>query len=166
MIDFNKTFAIKKPSILYVDDEKDNLITFKSAFRRDFDIHLASSGKEGMALLKEKEIKLVITDQRMPEMTGIEFLQHTLNEHAHLVRIVLTGYSDVTDIISAINDGKVYAFVTKPWNKKELKMTLDNAIKQLEERVEQQKIIVDLKSEIAALKQEIRTLKSTITNHS
>lgn len=118
-----------KPHILYVDDEPDNLTVFKSTFRRDYKIHLANSAHEGVEILKENpQIEAIITDQRMPEVTGVEFLESILPNYPNPIRMILTGFSDVEDIIDAINKGQVARYITKPWDKEELKKTIDQAI--------------------------------------
>ncbi len=158
MNNLDSKFNLEKPSILYVDDERDNLTTFKSVFRRDYDVSLAISGEEGIEILKAKRIDLIITDQRMPQMTGVEFLKNTLPHYPDLVRMILTGFSDMKDIIDAINSGKVYAYITKPWHKDELKITIDNALNQLFEKTKLQNEINALKSEIERLRNEIAML--------
>jgi class 3 adenylate cyclase len=117
----------EKVNILYVDDEEDNLIVFRSAFRRFYKVHTATSGEAGLNVLKTEQIALIITDQRMPSMTGIQFLQQ-LPDEPYSIRMILTGFSDVEAIIAAINTGKVYRYITKPWDKDELKITIDRAI--------------------------------------
>lgn len=117
----------KSFSILYVDDEENNLFAFKAAFRRFYNIHIALSGEEGMEILRNNSINLIITDQRMPKMTGIEFLENVIPEYPDVIRMVLTGFSDVEAIVSAINTGRVYRYITKPWDENELKMTIENA---------------------------------------
>jgi class 3 adenylate cyclase len=134
-----------KPEILYIDDEVDNLLVFKSAFRRHYKVHTAQSGEEGLEILKEKDVSLVITDQRMPRMTGVQFLQH-LPEDKDLIRMILTGYSDMESIIDAINTGKVYRYIVKPWDKEELKMTMDNAIEAFRLRRANKELIQELKA--------------------
>ena len=118
----------EKPTILYIDDEPDNLLVFKSAFRRDYRVLTALSGEDGLALLRdETDVALIITDQRMPAMTGVEFLRH-LPPTDDSVRMILTGFSDVQAIIDAINTGSVYRYITKPWERSDLKITMDNAL--------------------------------------
>lgn len=111
----------KKISILYVDDEQDNLNAFKAVFRRDFNIFIATSASVGKEILEENEIEVVLTDQRMPEITGVEFLESTLKDHPDCMRILVTGYSDINAVIDAINKGQVYRYVSKPWNNSDLK---------------------------------------------
>jgi class 3 adenylate cyclase len=117
----------EKLNILYVDDEEQNLISFKAAFRRYHNIFTANSGREGMEILLNREIHLIITDQRMPEMTGIQFLEKVIHLYPDTIRMILTGFSDVEVIISAINTGRVFRYITKPWDQNELRMTIDNA---------------------------------------
>jgi len=114
-------------NILYVDDEEQNLISFKAALRRQYTIFTARSAKEGIEVLRNEDIQLIITDQRMPEMTGVEFLEKILPEHPDAIRMVLTGYSDVEAIINAINSGRVFRYITKPWDHNELTNAIENA---------------------------------------
>ena len=114
-------------NILYVDDEEQNLISFKAALRRDYNIYTALSALEGMEILRNNDIHLIITDQRMPEMTGVEFLEKILPEYPDTIRMVLTGYSDVEAIIKAINSGRVFRYITKPWDHNELIIAIENA---------------------------------------
>jgi len=141
--------------VLYIDDEKDNLTVFQSAFRRDFRVHLATSGKEGLDIMKKENIHLVITDQRMPEMTGIEFLEKILPDYPDCIRMVLTGFSDVEAIIQAINKGRVYRYITKPWNKEELKINLDRALEAYNLKQQNKNLIEDLKEANQNLEQKV-----------
>jgi class 3 adenylate cyclase len=116
-----------KLSILYVDDEEQNLISFKAAFRRHYTIFTANSGKTGLEILQNEKVSLIITDQRMPEMTGVQFLEKVIPAYPDTIRMILTGFSDIEVIIDAINTGRVFRYITKPWDTGELKMTIDNA---------------------------------------
>ena len=118
----------KKYNILYVDDEEYNLVAFKATFRKQYNIFTASSAEEGFEILKNNNICLIITDQRMPQMTGIQFLEKVIQMHPEAIRMIITGFSDVEAIIEAINTGRVFRYITKPWDEKELKMSIDNAI--------------------------------------
>lgn len=119
--------AEEKFTILYVDDEPQNLISFKATFRREYKIFTATSGDEGIKIMRSQDINLIISDQRMPEMTGVQFLEKVLPEYPDAIRIILTGFSDVEAIIDAINNGRVFRYITKPWNETELRMTIENA---------------------------------------
>lgn len=114
--------------ILCVDDEEDNLLVFKSYFRKYYNIVTARSGEEALRLLKEHPVDLIVSDQRMPNMTGVEFFERIVDEYPDVIRIILTGYSDIQAVIDAINKGKVYHFATKPWDTDELKNILNNAL--------------------------------------
>jgi response regulator RpfG family c-di-GMP phosphodiesterase len=105
----------KKYNILYVDDEQHNLNSFKAAFRRHYNVYTALGAKEGIEVLNTNPIHLIITDQRMPEMTGVEFLEKAIGLYPETIRMILTGFSDVEDIIRAINTGRIYRYITKPW---------------------------------------------------
>jgi len=114
-------------NILYVDDEEQNLISFKATFRREYNIFTAISGKEGLEIMHNNPINIIITDQRMPEMTGIQFLEKILPVYPDTIRMILTGFSDVEAIVEAINTGRVFRYITKPWDEQELRMTIENA---------------------------------------
>jgi class 3 adenylate cyclase len=117
----------EKLTILYVDDEEQNLVSFKAAFRRHYHIFTAPSGKAGLEILENEKISLIITDQRMPEMTGVQFLEKVIPAYPETIRMILTGFSDIEVIIEAINTGRVFRYITKPWDTNELKMTIENA---------------------------------------
>ena len=114
--------------VLYIDDEANNLNSFKAAFRRDFEIYTASSAREGRKILDNNEIGVIITDQRMPVMTGIEFLESIIPIYPDTIRILLTGFSDINAVMDAINRGQVYKYLVKPWQNDELKMYIENAL--------------------------------------
>ena len=118
----------KKPKILVVDDEPDNLDLFYRAFRRDFSVLRAESGIKALEILAlEGEMAVIISDQRMPEMKGTEFLSKTLLQFPNTMRIILTGFTDIEDLVEAINSGQVYKFITKPWEPNELKGVIKEA---------------------------------------
>ena len=95
----------EKISVLYIDDEVDNLNSFKATFRRNFEIYTAESAIEGKKILEENNIEIVLSDQRMPEMTGVEFFASLIEEHNDCMRILVTGYSDIKAVVDAINLG-------------------------------------------------------------
>ncbi len=146
--------TISKPKILYVDDEENNLIVFKASLRRHYDIYVSRSGEEGLKVIKDNDIDIIITDQRMPGMTGVEFLKQLPAEQM-AIRMVLTGFSDVAAIIDAINTGKVYRYITKPWDKDELKITIDNAIEALKLRKKNLLLINELQEANEKLEQKV-----------
>jgi len=117
-----------KNVILYVDDESNNLIGFKSIFRRHFKIYTATSGAEGLEILAKHPVQLVISDQRMPKMTGTQFLKQVADNYPDVMRIILTGYSDYEATLAAINEGKVHKYLMKPWDTEILKDVIDDAL--------------------------------------
>jgi CheY-like chemotaxis protein len=117
-----------KAKMLVVDDEPDNLDLLYRTFRRDFNVLKAESGIQALEILKaEGEVAVIISDQRMPEMKGTEFLSRTVPEFPDTVRIILTGFTDVEDLVEAINAGQVYKYITKPWDPDELKVVVSRA---------------------------------------
>jgi response regulator RpfG family c-di-GMP phosphodiesterase len=117
----------KKINILYVDDEENNLVSFKATFRIKYNVFIAISAEEAMAILDAKPIEIIITDQRMPNMTGVEFLEKVIEKYTDPMRILLTGYADMTAVIDAVNKGKIFHYLSKPWNEEELDMTIHRA---------------------------------------
>ncbi len=129
-----------KPNVLYVDDEIDNLLVFKSSFRRNYNVQTASSAKEGLELLKDNSYEIVISDQNMPGMTGVEFLKN-LPDDKECVRMILTGFSDIGAVIDALNTGKINKYVTKPWEKEDLLPVIDDSLQLLfSKRIEKEQI--------------------------
>ncbi len=143
------------PPILYVDDEEDNLVVFNSTFRRDYEVHLAKSGMEGLEIMKKHLIHVIITDQRMPEMTGIQFLEKVIPDYPDCIRMILTGFSDIEAIIQAINTGRVYRYITKPWSREELKINIDKGLETYYLREQNRKLIDDLKEANQTLEQKV-----------
>lgn len=113
--------------ILYIDDEVHNLQAFRANFRRDFKVLTAESGPEGLEIVRSEELNIILTDQRMPEMTGIEFLVEVQKINPEPMRILITGYSDINAVIDAINRGQVYRYLNKPWHYEDLKATILSA---------------------------------------
>lgn len=114
-------------NVLYVDDEVGNLSAFKAAFRKDFNVYVAESAIEGEKILAENVIEVVLTDQRMPEVTGVEFLQSIIKKYPDTIRILITGYSDINAVKEAINKGQIYKYIEKPWDNEHLKMVIEKA---------------------------------------
>ena len=134
----------KKIKILYIDDEVNNLTSFKATFRREFRIYLAESAAEGLEIVKTKDIEIVISDQRMPNMTGVEFFEKLTVEYPEPIRILLTGYSDIDAVIGAINKGRVYHYITKPWDERYLRNIIRNSYEIYRLREENKKLFEEL----------------------
>ncbi|MBF0204472.1 MAG: response regulator, partial [Desulfamplus sp.] len=120
---------ISKPTILYVDDDTANLTSFKAVFRRLYHIFLASSAQEAIDILRSNDIMVVITDQRMPEMTGSEMLAIIAEEFPNTLRFMLTGFTDYNPLVDAINKGRLHGYFSKPFDAECIKSQIDHNLK-------------------------------------
>lgn len=118
---------MEKINVLYIDDQLLNLKAFQSSFRRIFNIYIAKTPAEGLAILNQHEIEVILSDQRMPEENGVDFFESILTKHPNPIRILVTAYADINSVIDAINKGQVYRYVTKPWHELELKLIIESA---------------------------------------
>ncbi|GAB4125410.1 MAG: hypothetical protein OHK0045_05810 [Raineya sp.] len=156
----------EKAKILYIDDEESNLRIFKINFKRHYTVFTTTSIQEAYNILKENEINLIITDQKMPEMTGTEFLKSILHLHPEAIRIVLTGFSDIQDIIQAVNECKIYQYVTKPYDNGEMQTIIDKALETYHLNKERKDLIVQLREANEHLEEKVaeRTYELENTN--
>ena len=132
--------------ILYIDDEAENLRGFQFLFKKYYNVFVAKSAEEGFEILKNNTIKLILSDQRMPKISGVEFFEKTFLLYPDIIRIILTGYSDIEAIIKAVNKGKIFKYVTKPWDKDELKLIIDNALWSYNIAAENKALVLSLKN--------------------
>ncbi len=119
--------ATKEISVLYVDDEENNLVSFKATFRLKYNVFTAISGEKALEIIDNNEIHVIITDQRMPAMTGVEFLEKVIAKNSDITRILLTGFADMSAVVDAVNKGKIFHYLTKPWVEEELDLTIQKA---------------------------------------
>ena len=120
---------MQKQTLLIVDDESDNLDALERIFRKRYHLLKANSGAEALQLISHHpDIAVIITDQRMPQMTGVEFLEKTLSSHPKTVRILLTGYTEIESIIAAVNQGHIFRYITKPWDTTDLTNSIEQAM--------------------------------------
>ncbi len=159
----------KKLKILVVDDEPDNLDLLYRTFRRDFNVLKADSGVHALQVLAaEGEVAVIISDQRMPEMKGTEFLSKTVFQFPDTVRIILTGFTDIEDLVEAINAGQVYKYITKPWDPGELKAVVQRAaetydlLKQRTEELRRAHVQMALVSVLVQITQAASSLEATL----
>ena len=118
-------------TVLFVDDEVNILHSLKRLLRKEaYRILTATSGADGLEILKENDIHLVVTDQRMPGLSGTEFLAKVKEKYPEVIRIVLSGYTEVDSITESINKGHIYKFMLKPWNDQNLKLEIKQALEQ------------------------------------
>ncbi len=133
---------MKRYTILVVDDEKLILNTIKKVLRNEnYHLLTAESGIEGLMLLKKHNVQLVLSDQGMPEMTGLDFLKRVKVEYPEILTIMLTGHANIGIAVDAINEAGVYKFILKPWENAELKLTIRRAIESLELVLERDKLL-------------------------
>ena len=149
------TLDVKRYPILVVDDEQDNLDAFRFNFRKTFDIVTATSGPEALTILDHKDVAVVVTDQRMPRMTGVELLREVRNRQPEAVGIILTAFTDVDVLIEAINLGQVYRYITKPWDAKEVRGVLQYAIERFHLQRENKKLAAQLSEYTGYLNQQL-----------
>lgn len=120
----------KKIKILYLDDEENNLLSFKATFRHEFDIFITPAVKDAITILEANpDIQILLSDQRMPELTGVEFFESIRDKFPKPVRILITGYTDIESVISAINRGHIFRYIRKPWDENEMRSAFEEAHK-------------------------------------
>ena len=117
----------KSINVLYIDDEPHNLTAFRASFRRDFNVFTANCAVEASKIIDENDIHIILSDQRMPITTGIEFFESIVNTHPEPIRILITGYTDINAVVDAINRGQVYKYLTKPWNEDDIRIFVHRA---------------------------------------
>ena len=145
-------------SLLAVDDERANLNLLQRTFRNHYELYLADGGASGLEVMREHPVDMIITDQRMPVMTGIQMLVKSREIVPEAVRIILTAYSDVRDVIDSINKAQIYQYVLKPWSPDELRLTVANAFKSYALTNENRELVVKLQKsldELQAAQQEL-----------
>jgi len=131
--------------VLVVDDEADILRSFRFNYGDDFEILTAESGEEGLVLLEQHPIAVIVADQRMPRMDGTEFLRRSVAVRPEAVRVILTGYTDIDALVSAVNASQIYRYITKPWDADEMRLTLKRAIEVYDLAAENNRLVGELK---------------------
>ncbi len=151
-----------KPIILYVDDEQPNLDSFQLSFMDSFNILLANSGEKALEILKKEAVEVVISDQKMSGMNGIEFLEKVHQQFPQIISILVTGYGDLQLASQAINKGKVYYYFEKPWEEDRLRKALFNAAEKYRLTAHNQQLIESLKETNRQLRQKIEDLDTIV----
>jgi len=136
----------RRHTILVVDDEPDVVQSVQDLLRLDYKVLGATRATEGIKIMESVEVQVVISDQRMPEMTGVEFLRRVRDHHPDTLRLLITGYADIKAVIDAINQGSVYRYITKPWDPDELQTIIRQATQQYDLLIERKKLLGELKS--------------------
>jgi DNA-binding NtrC family response regulator len=135
----------EKHPILVVDDEPEILFSLRALLRREFEVYTAGSGAEALEVLAQHPVHVVMTDQRMPQMTGVELLSRLQGECSRAVRIVFTGYADIKAVIDAVNQGRIFRYLTKPWDTDELRSVLRQACQEYERVVGRQCLLEEMR---------------------
>ena len=133
-------------TVLYIDDELSNLQAFGAVFRREFNILTAPSAGEGLEILETNEVHVILCDQRMPEVTGVQFFETVLHRFPKPIRILITGFADINVVIDAINKGEVYKYLTKPWNADDIRNFIIKAYEVYALREENEKMLQQIKA--------------------
>jgi DNA-binding NtrC family response regulator len=135
----------KKQPILLVDDEPEILFSLQGLLRREFELYTAESGAQALKILQQHPIHVIMSDQRMPEMTGFQLMHRVKKSHPAAIRIVFTGYADIRAVVDAINNVGLYRYITKPWDPDELIEVLHQAAARYEELVEHERLLTDVR---------------------
>lgn len=137
-----------KHSILLVDDESEILFSLQGLLRREFTLHTAESGQEALEILRQHPVHVIMTDQRMPQMTGVELMGRVKTEFPDAIRIIFTGYADIKAVVDAINNGGLYRYITKPWDPDELVELLHESAAEYDAMVERRQLLTDVRSHV------------------
>jgi response regulator RpfG family c-di-GMP phosphodiesterase len=148
-LDLEGDEATAKHPILLVDDESEILFSLRGLLRTEFDVHTAESGAEALEILNRQSIHAIMSDQRMPNMTGVELLRRAKEERPEAVRMVFTGYADIKAVIDAVNEGGIYRYLTKPWDPDELVAALRQACDYYDRLSQRRLLLCDLRDHLA-----------------
>lgn len=149
----------RRHTILVVDDEADVIASVQDLLRLDYRVLGATRAEDGLKTLREQEVHVVLTDQRMPGMSGVEFLRRVRESHPDVTRLLFTGYADIKAVIDAINQGNVFRYITKPWDPEELQTIIRQAVEQFDLREERKRLLTDLRAKNEELEQTNRELR-------
>jgi response regulator RpfG family c-di-GMP phosphodiesterase len=153
---------IAKHCLLVVDDEPDVCDSVHDLLRREFRVLKATGAQEGFRLMQEEEVHLIMTDQRMPRITGVELLEKVKARNPHAVRLLFTGYADLESIIAAINQGHVYQFLKKPWQPEELLAAVRQAAVEYDRMIAASDESERLRAELESLQGRVSTLEREV----
>lgn len=154
--------ATELPTVLIVDDELRSLESLERTLIDDFDVKTASSVVEAEQILETEWVQIILCDQRMPEMTGVEFLKRVREQWPDVVRMIISGYTDSEDIIEAVNDSGIYQYITKPWAPEQLILTLRNAAELFSLNRQNELLSIELKLSPTKLKETVTTKRQTL----
>ncbi len=153
------------PGILVIDDEVRAVETLARILEERFDVHTATGVAEAREILEREWIQVVLCDQRMPEMTGVEFCAEIRERWPEIIRIIISGYTDSEDLINAINEGGIYQFITKPWHPDEVIVKLNNAVELFELNRKNERLAIELKLRPKTLSEAIEHQRRALKTH-
>lgn len=152
-----------RPCLLVVDDEPEVCDSVYHLLRRDYDVLRAGSADDAVELMARNEVHIIMTDQRMPHVTGVEMLQKIKAEHPEAIRILFTGYADIQSVIAAINQGHVYRYLSKPWQPEDLEAAVNDAAAEYGRIVERAKRLGECLTRVAQLESVVAQLHERLT---
>jgi response regulator RpfG family c-di-GMP phosphodiesterase len=153
----------RKHTLLVIDDEMDVCDSVHNLLRREYRVLKARSAEEGLKVMQEDEVHIIMTDQRMPKVSGVELLTNVFRGQPKAVRMLFTGYADLDSIIQAINHGHIYKFLKKPWQPEELEEAVREAAAEYDRMVEQADLLNHLKSELHELRDRVAVLEQEVS---
>jgi DNA-binding NtrC family response regulator len=154
--------ATKKHTLLVVDDEADVGDSVHDLLRREFTVLRARSADEGLKLMRDNVVHIIMTDQRMPKVTGVELLKSIRVGHPQAIRMLFTGYSDLDSVIAAINQGHIFRFLKKPWQPEELEEAVREAAAEYDRLVDGAEMLDKLRTELQQLRERITLLEQEV----
>jgi signal transduction histidine kinase len=151
----DQLLANGRGNLLVIDDEEEILKALYRQFRRSYHVYTANSAAEGLRIMTETPIQVIISDQRMPGMNGAEFFGKVKTEYPDAMRLLLTGYADIQAMISAINDGNIYRYIVKPWDPVELDTVVREAFERYNLIVQNRRLMTELREANTLLEQRV-----------
>jgi DNA-binding NtrC family response regulator len=152
----------KKHTLLVVDDEPDVSDSVHALLRKEFTVLKAKSAEEGLKLMRDQEVHIIMTDQRMPKVTGVELLKSIRAGHPQAIRMLFTGYADIDSVIAAINQGHIFKFLKKPWQPSELESAVREAAEEYERLIDHAEAMEKLRGELQHLRERIAALEKEV----
>lgn len=154
--------VVKKHTLLVVDDEPDVGDSVHDLLRKEFVVLRARNAEDGLRLMRENEVHIIMTDQRMPKVTGVELLRSIRAGHPQAIRMLFTGYADLDSVIAAINQGHIFKFLKKPWLPEDLEQAVREAAAEYDRLVENADMMEKLRSELSMLRERITALEHEV----
>jgi response regulator RpfG family c-di-GMP phosphodiesterase len=148
-----------KPCLLVVDDEPEVCDSVYHLLHRDYRVLRAHGAADAAELLSQHSVEIIMTDQRMPDITGVEMLQKLKSQYPEAIRILFTGYADIKSVVAAINQGHVYRYLSKPWQPEELEAVVADAASEYRRMVQQAQKLAKCRERVAQLERENQRLR-------